>query len=89
MWFLGDRLSQLGSQTSECIGIVNLLIVLWLNHQSFSSNRWCGHSKQTNVLEVPPTWTGHLYFNAPAALAVYLTVSECEGIGNKGIGKKF
>ena len=89
MWFLGDRLSQLGSHTSDGIGIVNLLLVLWPNHQSFSSNRWCGHFKQTDVLEVALTWIGQLYFVAPAALAVYLTVSECEGIGNKGIGKNF
>ena len=81
---LGDRLSQLGSHTSDGIG-------QWVNnlYLSFSSNRWCGHSKQTDVLEVAPTWIGQLYFVTPAAQAVYLTVSECEGIGNKGIGKNF
>ena len=44
-------------------------------HQSVSFNRWCGHSKQADVLEVAPTWTGQLYFVAAAAPAVYLSVS--------------
>ena len=30
--FLGDRLSHLGFHTSDGIGIVNLLLVLWPNH---------------------------------------------------------
>ena len=36
------------------------------------------NSKQTDVLEVAPTWTSQPYF-----------ARECEGIGNKGIGKNF
>ena len=49
-------------------------------HQSFSSNRWCGHSKQTDVLEVAPTWTGQLYVVAPAAPAVYVSVSVLQNV---------
>ena len=94
MWFLGDRLSQLGSHTSDGIGIVICCLCLGRTQteavsgserskgldQSFSSNRWCGHSKQIDVLEVAPTWMNQLYFVAPAAPVVYLSVSVLQNV---------